>query len=59
MARELVLATRNRHKREELAGLLDGLDIRIHTMDEFPDVPEVIEDGETCVANAIKKAHSI
>jgi inosine/xanthosine triphosphate pyrophosphatase family protein len=42
MARELVLATRNRHKREELAGLLDGLDIRIHTMDEFPDVPEVI-----------------
>ena len=59
MARELVLATRNRHKREELAGLLDGLDIRIHTMDEFPDVPEVIEDGETCEANAIKKARSI
>ena len=59
MARELVVATRNQHKREELAGLLDGLDIRIHTMDEFPDVPEVIEDGETCEANAIKKAHSI
>ena len=59
MARELVLATRNRHKGEELAALLGGLDIRIHTMDEFPDVPDVIEDGETCEANAIKKAQSI
>ena len=59
MARELVLATRNRHKREELAALLGDLDIRIHAMDEFPDVPDVIEDGETCEANAIKKARSI
>jgi XTP/dITP diphosphohydrolase len=59
LARELVLATRNRHKGEELAALLGDLDIRIHTMDEFPDAPDVIEDGETCAANAIKKAQSI
>lgn len=59
MIRELVLATRNRHKGEELAALLGDLNIRIHTMDEFPDVPDVIEDGETCEANAIKKARAI
>src|SRR5688572_19612488 len=59
MIRELVLATRNRHKAEELAALLRDLHIRIHTMDEFPHLPEVIEDGDTCEANAIKKARSV
>jgi XTP/dITP diphosphohydrolase len=59
MIRELVLATRNRHKGDELAAILGGLGIRIRTLDEFPDAPEVVEDGDTCEANAIKKAHAI
>jgi XTP/dITP diphosphohydrolase len=54
--KELVLATRNRHKGEELAALLGDLDIRIRTLADFPDAPEVEEDGATCEANAIKKA---
>jgi XTP/dITP diphosphohydrolase len=57
--RELVLATRNRHKGEELAALLGDLGIGIRTLDEFPEVPDVIEDGETCEANAIKKARAV
>jgi XTP/dITP diphosphohydrolase len=57
--RELVLATRNRHKREELAALLNDLGISIRTLDEFPEVPDVIEDGETCEANAIKMARAV
>ena len=59
MIRELVLATRNRHKGEELAALLGGLGITIRTLDEFPDAPEVVEDGDTCEANAVKKARAI
>ena len=59
MIRELVLATRNRHKGEELAALLGGLGITIRTLDEFPDAPEVVEDGDTCEVNAIKKARTI
>ena len=59
MVRELVLATRNRHKGEELAALLGDLGIRIRTLEEFPEAPEVIEDGETCEANAVKKARAI
>lgn len=59
MHRELVLATRNRHKRAELATLLADLPIRIRTMDEFPDVPDIVEDGDTCEANAIKKARVV
>jgi len=57
--RELVLATRNRDKREELAALLSDLGIGIRTVDEFPNVPDVIEDGQTCEANAIKKATAV
>lgn len=59
MIQELVLATRNRHKGEELAALLGGLGIRIRTLEEFPDAPDVVEDGETCEANAVKKATTI
>jgi XTP/dITP diphosphohydrolase len=56
---EVVLATRNRHKVEELAALLGDLGIRIRTLADFPDAPEVEEDGATCEANAIKKACEI
>jgi len=56
---EIVLATRNRHKGEELTALLGDLNIRIRTLADFPDAPEVEEDGVTCEANAIKKATEI
>ncbi|HEX9135398.1 MAG TPA: XTP/dITP diphosphatase [Nitrospirota bacterium] len=59
MIHELVLATRNRHKGEELAALLGDLGIRIRTLDEFPGAPDVVEDGNTCEANAVKKAREI
>jgi XTP/dITP diphosphohydrolase len=59
MHRDLVLATRNRHKGKELGSLLADLPVRIRTMDEFPDVPDVVEDGDTCEANAIKKARAV
>ena len=59
MIRELVLATRNRHKVEELIALLGDLGITMRTLDEFPDAPDVVEDGDICEANAVKKAHAI
>lgn len=59
MVKELVLATRNKDKGRELAALLGDLGIVIRTLAEFPDAPEVIEDGETCEANAVKKAVAI
>jgi XTP/dITP diphosphohydrolase len=59
MIRELVLATRNRNKVKELAALLGDLGVTIRTLDEFPDAPDVVEDGDTCEANAVKKARAI
>lgn len=59
MIRELVLATRNRNKVIELVALLGDLGITIRTLDEFPGAPDVVEDGDTCEANAVKKARAI
>ncbi|MCP9452335.1 MAG: XTP/dITP diphosphatase [Nitrospira sp.] len=56
---DLVLATRNRDKAREVAALLSGLPWRIRMLSDFPGAPEVVEDGETCEVNAIKKATEI
>ena len=53
---ELVLATGNHDKQKEIVALLSDLPITIRNLSEFQPVPEIIEDGETCEANAVKKA---
>lgn len=56
---DIVLATRNRKKLAELQRILAGLDVSLHTLDEFPDCPDVEEDSETFAGNARKKASAI
>ena len=51
-----LLATRNRHKVLELRRLLRGLPVRLITLDRFPEIRPVREDGTTFRANAVKKA---
>ncbi len=53
------MATRNRDKCAELAALLGDLGIRLRTLADFPEVPDIVEDGETCEANAVKKARAV
>jgi XTP/dITP diphosphohydrolase len=54
---ELLLATRNPGKIDEIKSILDPLDIMILSLDDVKgDPPEVVEDGETFAANAEKKA---
>ena len=63
MTRRLVLATRNAHKvgelREILADVLAELDLDIVGLADFPDVPDVIEDGVTFAKNALLKARAV
>ena len=63
MTRRLVLATRNAHKvgelREILADVLADLDLDIVGLADFPDVPDVIEDGVTFAENALLKARAV
>ncbi len=40
----------------EVREALRGLGLRIHALSDFPDVPEIEENGRTFVENALKKA---
>lgn len=53
---EFVLGSRNSGKAREIAVLLDPFGIDIRGLDEFPDVPDVVEDGSSFEENAAKKA---
>ncbi len=55
----LVLGTRNRKKREEIVEILGDLDLELVDLSQRPDVPEVVEDGDTFEANGRKKATEV
>ena len=56
---QIVLATHNRDKIREIRSILSQHDVTVLTLDDFPNAPEVVEDGETLEENALKKARAI
>jgi XTP/dITP diphosphohydrolase len=56
---QLILATRNKGKLKEISALFSGLPFHVHTVLDFPNIPEVVEDGETLEVNALKKAREV
>lgn len=56
---KILIASANPDKRAELEKLLSGLPVEVTSLAEFPDAPEVVEDGETFEQNAAKKAAEI
>ena len=59
MSRTIVLASRNVKKTREVAELLAPAGFTVVPVSEFPDVPEVEEDGDTFAVNAAKKATEV
>lgn len=57
--RELIVASRNKGKVKEIIELLEGLPFKVSSLLEYPHLPEVVEDGNTYKANALKKAVTI
>jgi len=53
---DLLLATRNQGKLREIRALLAAVPLHVVGLDLFPTAPEVVEDGDTFLANAKKKA---
>jgi XTP/dITP diphosphohydrolase len=51
-----VVATGNRHKVEEIRAMLADLPVTVRSLADFPGAPDVVEDGATYRANALKKA---
>jgi XTP/dITP diphosphohydrolase len=57
--KEIILATGNKHKVEEIRHILQGVPVTIVPMSEYSGVPEIVEDGATLEQNAAKKARTI
>jgi XTP/dITP diphosphohydrolase len=55
----LVMATRNAGKVRELRDLLQGLGIELLSLKDFPDLPEIPEEGATFAENAGTKAREV
>jgi XTP/dITP diphosphohydrolase len=56
---DIVLATRNKKKIEEMKRIIEDLSISVLTLDDFIGCPEVKEEGATFEENAIKKAQTV
>jgi XTP/dITP diphosphohydrolase len=56
---EIVVATRNRGKLGEIAAILAFSSARFLSLNDFPDIPEIVEDGKTFSENALIKAKSV
>lgn len=55
----IIVATRNPGKVREFAHALEPLNKRVQSLADYPDVPEVVEDGTTFAENARKKARTV
>jgi XTP/dITP diphosphohydrolase len=53
---EIVLATRNKKKVEEIRRITVGMQITVLSLDDFSSCPETVEDKDTFEGNAVKKA---
>jgi XTP/dITP diphosphohydrolase len=56
---EVVIATKNPGKLREIQAILAPLGLNVLSLSDFPEIPEIIEDGQTFEENAMKKAVAI
>jgi XTP/dITP diphosphohydrolase len=57
--KEVVIATRNEGKLREIKDILAPWSLKILSLKDFPEIPEIIEDGSTFAENAAKKAREV
>lgn len=53
---DILIASNNKDKIAEIRSIFQLPEVNLRTLDEFPGVPEVIEDGNSLYENALKKA---
>lgn len=56
---ELIVATQNQGKMREIRGLLADQPVSLLSLADFPEAPDIVEDGESFAENAMKKAAEI
>lgn len=55
----LVIATRNKDKVKEITEILSELKLEIRSLSDYPELPDIVEDGPTFEENALKKARAV
>ena len=58
-SRTVILASRNKKKTKEVSEILAAVGFVVIPVTNFPDVPDVDEDGRTFAENAAKKASQV
>ena len=53
---KIVFASKNKGKVKEIKALLADMGLTVLSLDDFPDIPEIEEDGRSFYENALKKA---
>ncbi|MGC8938055.1 MAG: XTP/dITP diphosphatase [Thermodesulfovibrio sp.] len=56
---QIVIASRNKKKTVELGRILKDFNIELLSINDFPELEEVVEDGLTFQENALKKARYV
>ncbi len=59
MPDNILIATTNQGKVEEIQDLVKGLPVKFLSLSDMSGIPEVVEDGATFEENALKKARVI
>ena len=57
--KKIIFASRNKGKIKELQTLLIDSGVTLHSLDDYPDLPDIKEDGNTFLENALKKAKTV
>ena len=55
---KLLLATQNEHKVQELMALMESFGFEVCSLLDYPEIGQIVEDGETLEANALIKARA-
>jgi XTP/dITP diphosphohydrolase len=56
MSKQILIATKNKNKFIEINKILNVLNITLKSLSEYNDAPDVIEDKDSFIENAAKKA---
>ena len=53
---KIVFASRNEGKVKEIRAMLEEIDVKLVSLNNYDNAPEIVEDGESFLENALKKA---
>ena len=59
MSMKLVIATHNEDKLKEIQAYLESFSFNVLSLNKYPEIGEIIEDGKTLLDNALIKAREV